>query len=52
LGFLLPIGGFLIWVMQKETYPQRSESALKGAIWGLFANSFLGAVGYYSYVGF
>ena len=35
LGFLIPIVGLIIYLTQKNEYPQRSKSAGQGALWSV-----------------
>jgi hypothetical protein len=46
IGFLLPIGGVLIWALQKDNYPERAASAGRGALCGLFVGTLIGIFGY------
>lgn len=42
LGFLIPIVGFILWLVQKGTHPQRAASAGRGALWGVGASFVIG----------
>ena len=47
LGFLIPLVGLIIWLMNKDTKPQMAKDAGKGALIGFIANlviSFLFAI--------
>lgn len=45
IGFLFPLGGILIWMLQHNEYEERAASAGKGALIGVF----VGVVGYIIY---
>jgi len=47
IGFLFPLGGFLIWVLQHDSHPHRAASAGRGALVGLFVNFVWGVLYYY-----
>ena len=38
LGFFIPIVGFILWIIWRDTRPEASRAALKGAIIGFVAN--------------
>lgn len=61
LGFLIPLVGLILYLVNKDTYPQKAKSAGKGAligfivgivfsiIYGAIVGSMIGSMAYYLY---
>ena len=44
LGYFIPLVGFIVWLLNKDTKPLMAKSAGKGALVGLVVNTILGTI--------